>query len=115
MSGPDFIAHQPDETPARRVAVDLLNEVAFEEWRRAGAHRNCFHSFWSHGSATPDEILEAMGTDAARWLAVAGLSVRQVDEMARVRGRDVTDVLAPEDFTPPRAFVVHGDGSVTLE
>jgi len=102
-----------EQAPAQAIARELIDAANNELQRRVNNHRAAFAKFW-RSAATPDEILEAMGTDAVLWLSAASESVQHVARLAAIAGKELTDFLPPEDFLSPREFIPHEDGTVTL-
>ena len=96
------------------VAAHLVDTINQEIERRVQSHAEAYREFW-HGAADPDAVLSAMGADAALWLAMARENIRHIHALAQLVGKTVYDYLSPDQMEPPRAFVEHEDGTVTLE
>jgi hypothetical protein len=101
-------------TAAEVIANCLIERLNYELVSRARAHVQSYDEFWSHPSATPDEILAAVGSNAATWLACASESVEHIGRLAAIVGKSVTDFIPADKFMPKRAFVIGEGGTVTL-
>ncbi len=97
------------------LAETLLLRLNTELAARARAHTQSYADFWDNALVTPDQILEAMGSRAALWLACAGESVDHIGRLASLVGKSVADFIPQENFAPRRAFVMGDGGRVTLE
>ena len=103
------------ETKARLTARDIAASVEVEFQRRLQEHSRIFGILWKSAD-TPDDILaelNEMGV-AGSVLQFARTNVEQIAAIAASVGISLTDVLPPSGYIPPRAFVVHEDGTVTL-
>lgn len=104
-----------ESRPAAKIAAEtFLTRLNTELSNRARFHIASFKEFWDNSLATPDEILEAMGSRAALWLACAAESVDHINRLAALVGKNVADFIPAEQFTPRRAFVPSDGGKVTL-
>ncbi len=92
--------------------IDRLNAML---GARIADHRERYLAFWENPSATPDEILAALGSDARRYLDAASESVGHLARLAALAGLTLGEILPPEYYIPRRAFVFSGDGTITLE
>lgn len=112
----DFIPTIPPSLPpaAIRLAESELAHINASLARRVEEHKARFAAFWD-AEATPDELLEAMGSRASLYLAAAGESVEHIGRLAAIAGKSTSDYMPAEDCVPRRAFVLHEDGTVTLE
>lgn len=100
-------AIQIAESEIKRIN-DLLND-------RVATHRERYLAFWENPSATPDEILAALGAQAQLWLGAATESIAHLARLAALAGRTLDDLMAPEYYVPRRGFILGPDGSATLE
>jgi hypothetical protein len=106
----------PDTTiPASQVVANrLLKQLNEQLESRVNIHKGSFFDFWQNNEATPDDILEGMGDKAGLWLEAARENVSHLHRLALLVGKTVADYLPSEILEPPRAFVEHDDGTVTL-
>lgn len=108
----------PDTTiPAPQVvATRLLQQLNEQLESRVNIHKGSFFDFWQNGEgAAPDDILEGMGDKAGLWLNAARENVSHLHRLALLVGKTVADYLPGEMLNPPRTFVEHPDGTVTLQ
>jgi hypothetical protein len=100
--------------PAVHIASSLLAMANHESERRAQFHQACFNAVWHNESVSPDVILAAMGTNAARYFQAAAESVRHIAEIALISGLTLNDVLPTTSREMPHEVILHEDGSATL-
>lgn len=105
----------PEVAEETLIARDLLCGLAPENQRIIEHHYREFCKVWKNPRITPDAIIAAMGTDAWRMLAAARVSVQNICNIAAITGNTIDDVMPREWWYPPRNFVQHEDGSVTLD
>ncbi len=111
-----FINISDTEPPAsQRIAKQLLKQLNEQLDNRVNIHKGSFYDFWQNSEATPDAILADMGTDAALWLNAARENVSHLHRLALLVGKTVADYLPADMLNPPREFVSHPDGTVTLK
>jgi len=104
-----------DTTPsAVHIASSLLAMANHESERRMQFHQACFNAVWRNESTSPELILAAMGTNAARYLQAAAESVRHIAEIAAISGVTLDDVLPASSREMPHEVTLHEDGSATL-
>ena len=83
-------------------------------------HKDNFNKFWNRPEARPQDQLMAMGQFAGLWLASASTSVTNINNLVNV-AKLANPALTLDDFLPPEwrvprlPFVMHPDGTVTLE
>jgi hypothetical protein len=106
-----FIDPTPESTHIARSLLTLANN---ETERRAQFHQACFDAFWHNESVSPELILAAMGTNAARYLQAAAESVRHIAEIAAISGLTLDDVLPATSREMPHEVTLHEDGSATI-
>jgi len=107
------IVTAPPQPEAQRLADMLLHKVNASLAERVHEHGVNFTAFWD-SAETPDSIIAAMGTNALLFLRSAGENIEHISRLAALVGKQVTDFIAPEMFTPRREFVIAADGSVTI-
>jgi len=100
--------------PAVHIASSLLSMANHESERRAQFHQACFNAVWHNESASPEVILAAMGTNAARYLQAAAESVRHIAEIAAISGLTLDDVLPAISREMPHEVTLNEDGTATL-
>jgi hypothetical protein len=100
--------------PAVHIASSLLAMANHESERRVQFHQACFSAVWHNESVSPEVILAAMGTNAARYLQAAAESVRHIAEIAAISGVTLNDVLPATSREMPNEVTLHEDGSATL-
>jgi hypothetical protein len=100
---------------AQRIALDLLGTINRQIESRVQAHKGMWSDFWQNKDATPEEILEAMGTNAHLLLGSATESIRHINEVAGLAGKTAADFLEPEEIAGLRPMVGNEDGTVTLQ
>jgi hypothetical protein len=107
----------PDTTipTSQVVAKRLLQQLNEQLESRVSIHKGAWFDFWQNSTATPDDILENMGTSAALWLNAARENVTHLHRLALLVGKTVADYLPPEMLESQRAFVEHPNGTVTLQ
>lgn len=111
-----FIDIPDTDIPASQVvATRLLKQLNEQLESRVNIHKGSFYDFWQNAEANPDDILEDMGTNAALWLNAARENVAHLHRLALLVGKTVADYLPEEMLNPPRTFVEHDNGSVTLQ
>lgn len=103
---------EPAAVPKMRALVDTLES---ELTHLASVHQNLFNKLWNDPDSTPAENLAALGDRAGNVMALATLNVQNIAAMAPLFNKTLADYLQPEDYTPPLAFTVHDDGTVTLD
>lgn len=107
----------PAEKPReQQFAEHVIDTVNAEILRRVAVHRELFNSVWNNGSQGPTaaEVLGAMGTKAALIFAFANENLSHIDRCAKLVGKTRADFLSDEAITPPLAFTVNNDGTVTV-
>ena len=106
-----------NEPSAAEMAANSILEVIDNELaHRAAVHRVCFETLWKNQreGATPEAILEKLGTNAALVFQFSALNVDHLGDAAQIFGKVRTDLLKDEDCIPPKEFTVHEDGTVTI-
>lgn len=113
----DLIPIPPTPAPPaiQTFAIGELAHVNSSLQRRIDEHTTRFNAFWRTYTFTPDDILVQFGSSAIIWLQAAAESVNHINTLAQIVGKTIADFMPSTDFTPPRAFVVAADGTVTLE
>jgi hypothetical protein len=100
-----FVPTPTDQpTPAQQAAASLIQMVQ-ETYAFVGTKLAIGQDMlWNNGTATPDEIIAALGTDAAA-VYMAGVALQAfINEQ----------VPNTNTFAAPRAGTINPDGSLTL-
>lgn len=104
------------EPPAsQRAALDLLRQLNAQLDARVQAHKGMFSDFWHNNTASPADILAAMGANAHLLLSSAEENIRHIDAVARLAGKTVADFLEPEEIAGLHPMIANADGTVTLQ
>lgn len=115
MNLPIYIPPPDPEIPeADLIAKDLLMSLPTANAQMIEIHRSGFFKVWRNPRVTPDEILAALGTNGTRLLAAAQVSVTNLNAIAGITGHTIDDIMPREWWYPPREFIQHPDGTVTL-
>jgi hypothetical protein len=106
---------------AENTMALLLSKIM----ERVAYHRDSFRAFWGAGM-TPDERIAALNAytitlpngeqvpASGVYLAFASENIRQLANIAAILKVDLTDLIAPEHFIPPRELIANTDGTVSL-
>lgn len=102
------------EPSAQRVAREVLSVPAQTRDMNVAQLRFAFERMWSNPEASPQEILNAMGTDAARLFAIntAWLAAVRAFLVSQGDTKAVAQIDALAAMVPP--CTVHSDGTVTI-
>lgn len=103
-----------EEPEADRIARDLLMSLPTANAQMIEIHRAGFFKVWRNPNVTPDAILAALGSNAWRLLSAAQVSVTNLQAIAAITSNTIDDIMPREWWYPPREFIPHDDGTVTL-
>jgi len=109
---------EPQPIPQEvQVANGLLAGMNQELQRRVEIHARNFHYLWNRGPGqpTPDQIVSAMGTNAALFFALASMSAQQIEDAATLVGKTLDDFMPESDYKPPATVIINQDGTATLQ
>lgn len=112
--GPDFYAHEPGESDARRLAMDILNSLAFRAQETAAIHAHLSDVFW-HSVPSPDDIIKEMGPLAKVWIETARAHGQHIAAVAKSMNVDFSGTIKEEHVNPPRKATINADGTATLD
>ena len=99
----------------QRIAADMLRNVDAECLRRIGQHCDWWSAVWESDEATPQQIIDAMGTSAALFFTIASVNKTQIATVAQVLGKTTEQLGVPDKcMTTPVTVTLHGDGTATL-
>lgn len=110
---PQNLISAPEETvnPAQVAAKQILERMHALAQDCLAGHQECFNALWNNHTATPAEILEALGSNAVSVFS------RGYDLVRFLLGADTGHPIASmeaSEYTPPVAYTPHPDGTVTL-
>lgn len=94
----------PTPPLAQTIASEMLAGLNAEMARRVDHHAREFKRFWE-SSATPDEILAAMGPAAPLMLATSRENLRNIGTLAAMVGKTLDDAIPPTSYMPRREFL----------
>ena len=97
----------PSYTPAQQALFQIQYLHADALRQLADATKRVFATMWHNPEVSRAEMAAALGTNAASAFATHAATV------AYLLGRDAS-LLSPEDYTPPQAYTLHEDGTLTL-
>lgn len=104
--------------PASKLAADSIIEAINSEIKhRVEVHKIAWETLWENNrdGATPEAILEQMGTKAALMFAFSKANLEHIAACAALVGKQPTDFIAAKYLSSPRELVIHADGTVTLK
>jgi hypothetical protein len=104
----------PDDPPARAAVRRIFSETAEELQRRIAMHQRIFPLVWSSNDYTPAEFFEEAGTQAVKFMQIAGENVEHIAALAAIDGKTLNDFLDPSEYTPPVPYTPHPDGTITI-
>ena len=104
----------PTDPPARAAVRRIFSETAEELQRRIAMHQRIFPLVWSSNEYTPDEFFAEAGTQAVKFMQIAGENVEHIQALAAIDGKALNDFLSPSEYVPPLPYTVNQDGSITL-
>lgn len=103
------------DAKATTAAEQIISRINGEIERRVIMHRELFEQLWNNpNGAAPEAILAKLGTKAALVFALSAENLRHIDECAKLVGKTRRNFLTDAQITPPHAFTIHADGTVTL-
>jgi hypothetical protein len=103
--------------PAAQLAADSIVEAINNEIKhRVAVHKTAWETLWenSREGATPEAILQQLGTRARLVFAFSRANLEHIAACAALVGKQASDFIAPKYLTSPRELVHHNDGRVTL-
>lgn len=111
----NLIELQIDEPkPQSKIIADqLLAKINASISERVFEHVQSFKTFWG-STETPDEILAEMGTNAQKFLTIAGENINHIGRLASIAGKELSDFITIENYNPRRSFIFGANGVVTL-
>lgn len=101
----------PTEAPDERAAREILQRMTQAGVDFVNSHQWCFQRLWYSPDATPEHILDKIGTRALELFQRGGDGVEFV--LGVHNGRPIAS-MTPEEYTPPRPYTAHGDGTITI-
>lgn len=106
--------HNDPVAPAQRAATQIkrgtarLAQTLLREWERG------FDMVWNNPNATPDKVLEAIGTDAAETFELSAATVQFMAAIMPGRLDSEWERLQAKLAAKP-ATTTHDDGTVTID
>jgi hypothetical protein len=103
--------------PASQLAADSIVEAINNEIKhRVAVHKTAWETLWENTreGATPEAILEHMGTKASLVFAFSKANLEHIAACAALVGKQASDFIERKYLTSPRELVHHTDGRVTL-
>ena len=102
------------KTPAQFAADNITATLNAQLKSRVVAHVKLHDYFWNNDTATPAEILTALGDKAALFLACAAENLEHLTKLAGLVGKQLSDFLPDSNWQPKAPLTVHADGTVTI-
>jgi hypothetical protein len=104
------------EKPKSQIVAETLIEgvnSGFDD--RILRFKNLWETLWENGRATPEEILEKLGTKAILIFQTANLALQDLTAMCQISGSDLSEVLGNSKYlTVAKPITVNQDGSVII-
>lgn len=105
----------PTDPPARAAVRRIFSETADELQRRIAMHQRIFPLVWSSNEYTPEEWFAEAGTQAVKFMQIAGENVDHIASLAAIDGKTINDFLATSEYVPPRQYTANPDGTIILQ
>lgn len=100
------------EAPAKRAAREILQRMSSAAADLLASHQEMYRRLWYSTDATPAEILAEIGTRGGEVFLRGGDVVGFL--LGAGTGRPVAS-METNEYTPPVAYTIHSDGTVTLD
>lgn len=101
-------------TPAELAANNIVANLNAQLQSRVQAHLKLYSYFWDNESATPAEILQALGPHAGLFLACADENVQHLTKVAALVGKSLEEFLPQDRWKPRSNIVVNQNGTATI-
>jgi len=101
----------PVEAADDRAAREILQRMTQAGVDFVSSQQWCFDRLWKSPDATPQEILAKVGPRALELFQRGGDAVAFV--LGATTGRPIAS-MEPAEYTPPVAYTVHPDGTITI-
>lgn len=101
----------PIEPADERAAREILQRMTQAGVDFVNAQQWCFERLWKSPDATPQQILAKIGPRAVELFQRGGDAITFI--LGVHSGRPIATI-TPDEYTPPHAYTVHGDGTITL-
>ena len=101
----------PKEEPAALYARKILQNMALAAEMLLKCHQEGFAMLWHSQDATPQEIFDHLGEEAANVMLYSSDAVRLMLGVAT--GRQFVD-MQPSEYTPPVPYTINQNGTVTV-
>lgn len=115
---PDLIPAPPppEKTQAERIAEAIVAEVNRNFAQRVKTFKSLWEQLWENDTATPAEILAALGTDARLVFVAAGSEANWFITVATAQGTTAEALLGDDKYLTVAAPVTfRTDGTITLD
>lgn len=90
------------------IASQILNRARQNYHQLCNIQKTGINELWHHPSLTPQEVCDALGTNAGKLFVAHGILSNAIVEMAATEG------VQPDILLPTKAFTVDHDGKVTV-
>lgn len=84
------------ESAASQIARGLTATMSAEIERRIAVREQSWSAFWENSQATPQEILSALGNQAATALTASSVDAGWFVSLAAATGKDVSEFIDPK-------------------
>lgn len=111
---PDLLIQPPtvqEEAPAERAARQILQRMTAAAADLLASHQEMYRRLWHSEDATPEEILQHIGTRGGELFIRGGDTVEFL--LGVNTGRPIAS-MAPSEYAPPVPYTINSDGTVTL-
>jgi hypothetical protein len=110
----DIVVPPPPAPPIESVASDFLESINSAVGMVSKVHRNSWDTFWHNPTYTPEQLSAALGTRAKRVFEASAANISFLSTLETLGNHPAGAILTPEYSTPPRAFTINDDGTVTI-
>lgn len=111
---PPNLITPPTLDPSPQIAASVARQINSEINRRAQTTISLWNMVWNSKSATPDQVVAALGKQAGLVFNLAAENVAHLTRAASLAGQPLNVYLPAQYQTTPRAVTINSDGTVTL-
>ena len=101
----------PSEPADERAAREILQRMTQAGIDFVNAQQWCFQRLWHSPDATPQQILAKIGPRALEVFQRGGDAITFI--LGVHSGRPIAS-MTPDEYTPPLAYTVHQNGTITI-
>ena len=101
----------PTEPADERAAREILQRMTQAGVDFVNAQQWCFDRLWKSPDATPQQILAKLGPRAVEVFQRGGDAITFI--LGVHNGRPIA-TMTPDEYTPPLAYTVHQNGTITI-